>query len=106
MQKNACRQLADKSALVLKILTSNNLLIFLLIFVIAIVFYLFNIGFSDLWSDEIYTKSMFNGSLPDFYAKLKNDLHPPLYYLGSISPQNFYNREKYFVRQISQPEIE
>jgi 4-amino-4-deoxy-L-arabinose transferase-like glycosyltransferase len=43
---------------------------------------MFNIGFSDLWVDEIYTKSMLNGSLPDFYAKFKNDLHPPLYYLG------------------------
>jgi len=65
-----------------KMLTRNNLLIFLLIFVIAAAFYLFNIGFSDLWSDEIYTKSMLNGSLTDFFAKFKNDLHPPLYYLG------------------------
>jgi uncharacterized membrane protein len=53
-----------------------------LIFVFAAVFYLFKLGFSDLWSDEIYTKSMLEGSLPDFYAKFKNDLHPPLYYLG------------------------
>jgi len=67
---------------ILKKLTKNNLLIFLLIFVAATVFYLFNIGFSDLWSDEIYTKSMLSGSLSDFYAKFKNDLHPPLYYLG------------------------
>lgn len=55
---------------------------FSLIFVIAIVFYLFNIGFSDLWSDETYTKSMLNGALSDFYTKFNNDLHPPLYYLG------------------------
>jgi len=67
---------------ILKKLSKNKLLIFLLIFIIATFFYLFNIGFSDLWSDEIYTKSMLDGSLPDFYAKLKNDLHPPLYYLG------------------------
>jgi uncharacterized membrane protein len=67
---------------ILNKLTRNNLLIFLLIFVIATVFYLFNIGFSDLWSDEIYTKSMLGGSLSDFFAKFKNDLHPPLYYLG------------------------
>ena len=67
---------------VLKQLTNNTLLLFLVIFVIAGAFYLFNIGFSDLWSDEIYTKSMLDGSISDFYTKLKNDLHPPLYYLG------------------------
>ncbi|MFZ5941776.1 MAG: glycosyltransferase family 39 protein, partial [Bacteroidota bacterium] len=37
---------------------------------------------SDLWSDEIYTKSMLNGSLADSYAMFRNDLHPPLYYVG------------------------
>jgi uncharacterized membrane protein len=67
---------------IFKKLTGNNLFLFLLIFVFAAVFYLFKLGFSDLWSDEIYTKSMLEGSLPDFYAKFKNDLHPPLYYLG------------------------
>lgn len=55
---------------------------FLLIFVIAAFFYLFKLGFSDLWSDEIYTKTMLEGSLPEFFAKFKNDLHPPLYYLA------------------------
>jgi uncharacterized membrane protein len=67
---------------ILKKLTKNKLLIFFLIFAIGTVFYLFKIGFSDLWSDEIYTKSMLGGSLSDFFAKFKNDLHPPLYYLG------------------------
>lgn len=67
---------------ILKKLTSNELLKFLLIFVFATFFYLFNIGFSDLWSDEIYTKAMLEGSLSDFYDKFINDLHPPLYYLG------------------------
>ncbi|MBN1927810.1 MAG: glycosyltransferase family 39 protein [Prolixibacteraceae bacterium] len=66
----------------LKKLTTNELLIFILIFVFATFFYLFNIGFSDLWSDEIYTKAMLEGSLSDFYRKFVNDLHPPLYYLG------------------------
>lgn len=66
----------------LKRLTGNNLLLFSLIFAISIAFYLFNIGFSDLWSDETYTKSMLNGTLSDFFSKFKNDLHPPLYYLG------------------------
>ncbi len=63
-------------------LIRNNLFLFLLIFVIATFFYLFKIGFSDLWSDEVYTKSMLNGSFPDFFSKFKNDLHPPLYYIG------------------------
>jgi uncharacterized membrane protein len=67
---------------ILKKLTRSKLLIFLLIFAIATVLYLFKIGFSDLWSDEIYTKSMLGGTLSDFLAKFKNDLHPPLYYLG------------------------
>lgn len=63
-------------------LTGNNLLLFILIFVFASFFYLFNIGFSDLWSDETYTLSMLDGSLADFYGKFRNDLHPPLYYVG------------------------
>ncbi len=67
---------------ILKKLTKNKLLIFFLIFSLATVFYLLKIGFSDLWSDEIYTKSMLGGSLSDFLAKFKNDLHPPLYYLA------------------------
>ena len=67
---------------ILKKLTKSKLLIFLMIFAIATVFYLFKIGFSDLWSDEIYTKSMLGGSFSDFFAKFKNDLHPPLYYIG------------------------
>jgi uncharacterized membrane protein len=67
---------------ILKNIARNKLFLFLLIFVIASVFYLFKLGFSDLWSDEIYTKSMLDGSASDFFAKFKNDLHPPLYYLG------------------------
>ena len=71
---------------ILEKLSRNKPVIFSLIFVIATIFYLFNLGFSDLWSDEIYTKSMLDGSLPDFFAKFKNDLHPPLYYLGILCP--------------------
>lgn len=67
---------------ILKRLTGNYMLMFSLIFVISIGFYSFNIGFSDLWSDETYTKSMLNGTFSDFYAKFTNDLHPPLYYIG------------------------
>lgn len=56
--------------------------LFLLIFAFACALYMFKLNFSDLWSDEIYTKSMLSGSLPEFFARFKNDLHPPLYYLG------------------------
>jgi hypothetical protein len=35
---------------ILKTLTKNKLVLFVLIFVIATFFYLFNIWFSDLWS--------------------------------------------------------
>jgi hypothetical protein len=67
---------------ILKKLTGNNNLMFSLLFVVSIVFYLINIGLSDLWSDETYTKTMLYGPLSDFYAKFKTDLHPPLYYIG------------------------
>jgi uncharacterized membrane protein len=67
---------------ILKKLSSDSWAIFLLIFVLSVVFYTLNIGFSDLWSDEVYSKSMVDGSLSDFYSKIRNDLHPPLYYLG------------------------
>ena len=64
-----------------KLLRNNNLMFFL-IFVVSIAFYFINIGLSDLWSDETYTKAMLEGTLSDLYAKFKTDLHPPLYYLG------------------------
>lgn len=63
-------------------LIKNNLFLFFVIFSFASVFYSLRLGFSDLWSDEIYTKSMLGGSLTDFYVRFENDLHPPLYYLG------------------------
>lgn len=66
----------------LKKLLKNELVLFWIVFAVAIVFYSINIGLSDLWSDETYTKSMLYGSLSDLYAKFKTDLHPPLYYLG------------------------
>lgn len=67
---------------ILRKLMQNNLFLFFLIFTAACAFYLFRLGLSDMWSDEIYTKSMLDGSLSDFYAGFRNDLHPPLYYLG------------------------
>jgi uncharacterized membrane protein len=56
--------------------------IFLVIFVFSAFFYTFNLGFSDLWSDEVYTKSIIAGPLSDFFARFRSDLHPPLYYMG------------------------
>lgn len=79
---NLLNQITYSMKFFLKQLASNELFLFFLIFVFATLFYLFDIGFSDLWSDEIYTKSMLGGSMPDVYAKFRNDLHPPLYYLG------------------------
>ena len=67
---------------IFKKLTRNNNLMFSLLFIVSIVFYLINIGLSDLWSDETYTKAMLYGPLSDFYNKFKTDLHPPLYYIG------------------------
>ena len=67
---------------ILKKLTGNSLLMFWLIFITAIAYYLTRIGLSDMWSDEIYTKSMLQGPLSGLYLKFRTDLHPPLYYLG------------------------
>ena len=62
-------------------LTSKPGNIFYLILVFASVYYLLKIGLSDLWSDEVYTKSIIAGSFSEMSEKLRNDLHPPLYYL-------------------------
>ena len=67
---------------ILNKLTRDNNVIFSFIFGFAIVFYLFNISFSDLWCDEIYTKSLINFHVPEMIAQFKNDLHPPLYFIG------------------------
>lgn len=56
----------------------NSLFKFLFILLTAT----YNIRFSDLWSDELYTNAMLDGSLSDFYTNLKNDLHPTLYYIA------------------------
>lgn len=66
----------------LKKLAGSNNLMFTLLFVASVVFYLINIGLSDLWGDETYTKAMLKGPISDFYSKFITDLHPPLYYIG------------------------
>lgn len=63
-------------------ITGHYLVIFFLVFAVSVFFYAWKIGFSDLWSDEIYTKSMLSGSPGEFYNMFRNDLHPPLYYMG------------------------
>jgi len=63
---------------IFKRLTGNDMLMFSLIFVISIGFYSFNIGFSDLWSDETYTKSMLNGTVSDFYDKIYKRFTPAI----------------------------
>lgn len=63
------------------LISTNNWILFILLFAFATAFHLFNLGFSDLWSDEIYTKAMVDCSLQEFFVRLSNDLHPPLYYL-------------------------
>ena len=66
----------------LKKLSWNHMVLFSVIFAISAVFYYYKIGLSDFWSDETYTKSMLHGTPSEFYSMFKNDLHPPLYYLG------------------------
>ena len=84
-----------------KKLLKNELVLFWIVFAIAIVFYSINIGLSDLWSDETYTKSMLSGTLSDFYAKFKNDLHPPLYYLGLRLYTGIFGLSKVSLRTFS-----
>lgn len=63
-------------------LASKSDLPFLLLFGLAALYYLYHLGFDDLWSDEIYTLTMIEGPIWELPAKLRNDLHPPLYYAG------------------------
>jgi uncharacterized membrane protein len=55
--------------------------IFLTLIVLSAVFYFNNILFSDLWSDEVYTKAMVTSSISDMFSLFRNDLHPPLYFI-------------------------
>jgi len=85
----------------LKKLSGNHLLLFSLIFVISAVFYYYKIGLSDFWSDETYTKSMLHGTLSEFYSMFKNDLHPPLYYLGLRLFTTFFGLSETSLRAFS-----
>jgi len=53
---------------------------FILIFILAALFYLYNINFSDIWIDEAFTKALVKHSFGDITGLIKNDFHPPLYF--------------------------
>src|SRR3972149_5135349 len=53
---------------------------FILIFIFAAFFYLFNINFSDIWIDEAFTKALVKHSFRDITGLIRNDFHPPLYF--------------------------
>jgi uncharacterized membrane protein len=55
---------------------------FLLIFIFASIFYLYNINFSDLWIDEAFTKALVRHSYGEITQLIKNDFHPPLYFFA------------------------
>ncbi|MBN2613756.1 MAG: glycosyltransferase family 39 protein [Bacteroidales bacterium] len=57
-------------------------LIFLLLLAFATFLYLFNLGYSDIWIDESFTKALVRHSFRDMTGLIKNDFHPPLYFYG------------------------
>src|SRR5512147_2855803 len=58
----------------------NQNIWFILIFVFASVFYLYNINFSDIWIDEAFTNALVRNSYGEIIQIIKNDFHPPLYF--------------------------
>jgi hypothetical protein len=60
----------------------NQNIWFILIFIFASVFYLYNINFSDIWIDEAFTKALVRHSYGEITKLIKNDFHPPLYFFG------------------------
>lgn len=50
--------------------------------IIASFLYLFNIDYSDLWVDEVFTQELVKKPLGDMFRLLTGDFHPPLYFLG------------------------
>ncbi len=65
-----------------KLILQKERIAFLLIFVVSILFYLFNINYSDIWIDETFSKALVEHSFRDMIGLLKNDFHPPLYFFG------------------------
>ena len=60
----------------------NQNISFILIFIFASIFYLYNINFSDLWIDEAFSKALIRHSFREIPQLIQNDFHPPLYFLG------------------------
>jgi 4-amino-4-deoxy-L-arabinose transferase-like glycosyltransferase len=60
----------------------NQNIWFILIFIFASIFYLYNINFSDIWIDEAFTKALVRHSYGEITQLIKNDFHPPLYFFG------------------------
>lgn len=60
----------------------NQNIWFVLIFIFASMFYLYNINFSDIWIDEAFTKALVRHSYGEITQLIKNDFHPPLYFFG------------------------
>jgi len=60
----------------------NQNIWFILIFIFASVFYLYNINFSDIWIDEAFTQALVKHSYGEITQLIKNDFHPPLYFFG------------------------
>ncbi len=46
------------------------------------VFYLWRLGWSDIWIDEAFSKALARHSLPDLLRLVAHDSHPPLYFIG------------------------
>jgi len=58
----------------------NKNIWFILIFIFAALFYLYNINFSNIWIDEAFTKALVKHSFGDITGLIKSDFHPPLYF--------------------------
>lgn len=56
--------------------------IFLIIFSFSALLYLFNINYSDISIDETFTVALIKHSPNAVLGLIKNDFHPPLYFLG------------------------
>jgi 4-amino-4-deoxy-L-arabinose transferase-like glycosyltransferase len=67
---------------IIKLKQVNHNIWFILIFIFASMFYLYNINFSDIWIDEAFTKALVRHSYGEITQLIKNDFHPPLYFFG------------------------
>jgi hypothetical protein len=55
---------------------------YLPVFIIALPLYLINVGYGDLWNDEVFSKHLTTFSLPGMMDILAGDFHPPLYFVA------------------------